>query len=84
MNRIDKKLLKLGFKKTEENKNVVSYQKYDKKFKFTHQVDMFENKIFSYDGSCKNGDFSNCVALSYREAKLFMKKYRQMKRKYKW
>lgn len=28
--------------------------------------------------------FNNIVGLTYEETKLIMKKYRQMKRKYKW
>lgn len=87
MNRIDKKLLKLGFVKKEENKYVVTFERFEKNFGFVHKVDIIQKQskkhlIFSY---VKNGINRDCVVgLTYVETKLFMKKFRQMKRKYKW
>lgn len=84
MNRIDKKLLKLGFEKIKENEIIVVYIRHDEKFKFVQKVDMLEDRIFSYEAGGNSDGFNNCVSLKYEEIRLFMKKHRQMKRKYKW
>ena len=40
--------------------------------------------IQSYQKRLNSDDFSNMVGLTYKETKLALKKYRQLKRKYKW
>lgn len=89
MNRIDKKLLKLGFVKLEENEHGAIFEREEKEFNYIHVVDIMKKKskkhlIFSYDKKVNEDYFNNAVGLTYEETKLFMKKYRQIKRKYKW
>lgn len=84
MNRIDKKLYKLGFKKTVESKTMVSYERYNEEIKYKQIVDILKNRIYSYQAGINSDGFNNCICLTYEENKLFMKKYRQMKRIHKW
>lgn len=90
MNRIDRRLLELGFIKKEENKHGVTYERIERKYNYVQEVDIIHKQsnkhlIFSYEKNLINKDgFNNVVGLTYKETKLFMKKYKQMKRKYKW
>ena len=71
MSKIDEKLKKLGFeqlKDDSESKYGVSYIRYNKRFEYNVNSDMY----------------NNVVGLTYNELKLFMAKYREMKRKYRW
>lgn len=83
---VDKQLRELGFRKICDNSHIVSYERYDKLHKFTQRVDLchkqyLDDIIQSYDKELfdtkKIGN--TCVGLSYKEAKLFLKKMKQKK-----
>lgn len=92
---IDKKLERLGFSKDYENSLIVSYSRFNKDLTYCQVVEIIYKKfgnhcMMSYskrdlldyeDGLV----FSNAVVgLTYRETKLFLQKFKQMKRKYGW
>ena len=90
---VDKQLEKIGFIKLhgedeEESKYGVCYSRKDK-HGFTQRLDICHKKsgrhlIMSYQEGVNSDNFNNSVGLTYKETKLAMKKYRQMKRKYGW
>ena len=85
----DRKMEKLGFEKIEENKFGVSYRKENKEYNFTQRIDIVykssENHLIqSYVEGTNSDGFNNCVGLTYAEMKAVMKKYRELKRKYRW
>lgn len=96
---IDKKLEKIGFVKVYEDKGNghhvsedkygVCYERYNEQFKYTQVLDIRHKKsgnhlIQSYQKDVNTDGFNNVVGLNYKETKLAMKKYRQMKRRYGW
>lgn len=96
---IDKKLEKNGFIKVYEEKESghyvsedkygVSYERYNEQFQYTQVLDIRHKKsgnhlIQSYQKDVNTDGFNNVVELNYKEMKLAMKKYRQMKRRYGW
>ena len=90
---IDEKFRGLGFEKMEnENKYGVSYIKeiiLNDNNKYIHRIDILHKAsgnhlIQSYQEGVNSDGFNNMVGLDYKTIKLAMKKYRQMKRKYKW
>ena len=90
---VDKKLEELGFVKLtgedRENKYGVCYVRKNHKYNYTQRLDISHKSngdhiIQSYEEGANKDGFSNVVGLTYLETKLAMKKYRQMKRKYKW
>ena len=85
----DKLLKRLGFEKIEENKFGVSYRKEIKKYNFTQRLDIGHKAdgnhlIQSYVEGINSEGFNNCVGITYPETKAVMKKYRELKRKYRW
>lgn len=85
----DKLLENLGFKKIEENKFGVSYQKENKEYNFTQRLDIVHKEsgnhlIQSYVEGTNSDGFNNCVGITYPEIKVIMKKYRELKRRYRW
>lgn len=85
---VDEKFEEIGFKKVEGNKYSVYYERYIEKYDYTHCLDILYRPSGNYvirscqkdinkDGSC------NMVCLSMYEAKLALKKMRQMGYKYK-
>lgn len=92
--RADKKLSKLGFAKYEtdsdnENKYGVSFGRPDADYGGTHRIDIIykangEHIIQSYQEGVNSDGLNNCVGLTYKEMKAVMRKYREMKRKYRW
>ena len=85
----DRKMEKLGFEKIEENKFGVSCRKENKEYNFTQRIDIVhkssENHLIqSYVEGTNSDGFNNCVGLTYAEMKAVMKKYRELKRKYRW
>lgn len=85
----DKAMEKLGFDKIEENEYGVSYRKEIKKYGFTHRLDIGHKEdgnhlIQSYVEGINSEGFNNCVGITYPETKAVMKKYRELKRKYRW
>lgn len=89
---VDDKLKDLGFDKNDEDKYGVSYSRVisiNENNKYTHNLDILHKDngnhiIQSYEEELNNDGFNNMVGLAYKETKLAMKKYRQLKRKYKW
>lgn len=90
---IDERFKELGFEKMEEeNKYGVSYIKgitLNDNVKYVHRIDIMRKSngnhlIQSYQNGVNNDGLNNSVGLTYKETKLILKKYRQMKRKYKW
>lgn len=92
MSKIDEKLRKLGFEQLKddpENKYGVSYIRSNKRFEYIHRVDIVhkangKHLILSYENNVNSDMYNNVVGLTYNELKLFMAKYREMKRKYRW
>ena len=92
-NNVDKKLEKLGFVKdivTEsENKYGVCYRRETSEFNYIQRLDILpkangRHLIQSYQEGLNADGFNNAVGLTYEETKLAMRKYRQLKRKYRW
>lgn len=90
---IDERFKELGFEKIEnENKYGVGYIKeiiLNDNNKYIHRIDILHKAsgnhlIQSYQEGVNSDGFNNMVGLDYKTTKLAMKKYRQMKRKYKW
>ena len=85
---IDKKLEHLGFTKDLENSLMVSYSRTDKMCDYVQIVDIIckqsgNHTITSYAKS----DYtfrSPVIGLTHEEIKLFLQKFKQMKRKYGW
>lgn len=85
----DKAMEKLGFEKIEENEFGVSYRKEIKKYNFTQRLDIGHKAdgnhlIQSYVEGINSEGFNNCVGITYPETKTIMKKFRELKRKYRW
>lgn len=85
----DKLLKRLGFEKIEENKFGVSYRKENKEYNFAQRLDIGHkadgNHLFqSYVEGINSEGFNNCVGVTYPEIRAVMKKYRELKRKYRW
>lgn len=87
---IDETLFERGFCKCDEpeNKYGVCYvrtteQGYRQRLDIRHKASG-RHLIQSYQEEVNSDGFNNAVGLSYEETKLAMKKYRQLKRKYKW
>ena len=85
----DREMEKLGFEKIEENKFGVSYRKEIKKYNFTQRLDIGHKAdgnhlIQSYVEGMNSEGFNNCVGVTYPEMKAVMKKFRELKRKYRW
>lgn len=85
----DKAMEKLGFEKIEENKFGASYRRKNKEYNFTQRLDIGHkaggNHLFqSYVEDTNSDGFNNCVGVTYPEMKAVMKKYRELKRKYRW
>lgn len=86
---VDEKLKDFGFTVKEESKYGVSYTREIERFKYTQRLDIGHRSngnhlIQSYQEGVNGDGFNNVVGLNYNETKLAMKKYRQLKRKYKW
>lgn len=85
----DRKMERLGFEKIEESKFGASYRKENKEYNFTQRLDIVHKNngnhiIQSYVEGTNSEGFNNCVGLSYPEIKAILKKYRELKRKYRW
>lgn len=90
---VDEKLKDLGFVKVEnENEYGACYMRnvpIDNDDSYIHRLDILhkvsgKHIIQSYQENVNSDGFNNMVGLSYEVTKLAMKKYRQLKRKYKW
>lgn len=87
---VDEKFKDLGFEKVNENDYGVTYEKeVSMGGKYCHVISIISKSngshlIQSYEKEVNSDKFNNVVGLTYKEAKLAMKKYRQLKRNYKW
>lgn len=90
---VDEKLKDLGFEKAEkEDKFGACYMRVvpiNSDDSYVHRLDILHKAsgkhiIQSYQENVNSDGFNNMVGLSYEATKLAMKKYRQLKRKYKW
>ena len=86
---VDEKLKELGFVKTEENKYGATYRRDEVGVEYAHRLDILHKQsgkhlIQSYVETVNLDGFNDVVGLTYKETKLAMKKYRQLKRRYKW
>lgn len=87
---IDKKFEDLGFTKIKDDIYGASYTRKIPDFNFIHRIDIIRKDsgrhlISSYEKDLFKGhSFNNQVGITYDELKLCMKKYRELKRKYKW
>lgn len=89
MTRIDKKLEKLGFIKKVENKHGATYTRVNDEYNYIQCLDILRKAtgnhiIQSYDMKFNTDGFHTMVGLTIEETKLALKKYRQLKRKYRW
>lgn len=85
----DKMLEKLGFKKIEENEFGAQYRKQIEEYNYNQILDIMrkangQNLIQSYVEGINTDGFNDCVGVTYPEMKAAMKKYRELKRMYKW
>lgn len=84
---IDKKLEKHGFKKIAENKYGVAYRREDLNGKCKVAIchkEHTDSIIQVYDPDIMFGAYTAMNALTLAEMKLFLKKFKQMVRKYRW
>ena len=87
---VDEKLKGLGFVKVEnDTKWGVSYERKIAEFGYIQRLDIShkasgKHLIQSYEKGVNKDGFNNVVGLTYYETKLAMKKYKQLKRKFKW
>lgn len=89
MTRTDKKLEKLGFIKRVENKHGAAYTRANDEYSYIHCLVILrkangDHIIQSYQRRVNSNGFNNVVGLTYKEMKLALKKYRHLKRKYRW
>lgn len=89
MNRIDKKLKKMGFEKEYENKYGAVFYRKDEKYSYIQILEIHHKRsgnhlIVSYQQDVNKEGLNNVVGLTYEEVKLAIKKYKQLSRKYKW
>jgi hypothetical protein len=81
---IDEKFAEIGFKKLEDNKYIVSYERKDIVYNYTQRLDIVHKKsgrhiIQSYDpdSSVFKNVGNTCVGITSYEAKLCIKKMQQ-------
>lgn len=89
----DKLLKELGFEKMEgddsESKYGACYRRENKEYNYIQRLDILHKEngvhlIQSYVEGTNSDGYNNCVGLTYPEMKAVMKKYRELKRKYRW
>lgn len=83
---VDEKLAAIGFAKVEEDKYICSYERKDKKYRYTQKVEILHEKsgrhiLQSYDPDLGDdkGIGNTCVGLTGYEMNLFLKKMKEMK-----
>lgn len=90
---VDEQMKDLGFVKIHneedrESKYGVSYER-ESEFGYVQRIDILHKEsgnhlIQSYQLGTNSDGLNNVVGITYQEAKIIMKKFRQMKRKYGW
>lgn len=92
---VDEKLSDIGFAKMNgvdsENEYGVSYRRFNTKYNYMQRLDIVHKAsgrhlIMSYDEDHPKHDLTSnyVVGLTYEEILLAIRKYRELKRKYKW
>lgn len=85
----DERLADLGFIKVEENTYGVKYERVHYVYGYTHSLDIMKKRsgkhiIQSYEKGVNSDKYNNVVGLTELEARLILKKLKEMKKKYKW
>lgn len=85
----DRRFADLGFTKVYENQYGVKYERYIEEFNYIHAIAIMHKVsggyiIQSYDTRVNSDCFNNVVGMSELEARLTLKKLKEMKKKYKW
>ena len=85
----DREMEKLGFEKVQEDEFGVTYLKKINEHNFVHRIDIVKKSdgnylVQSYQTKTNSDGYNNCVGLTHSEMKAIMKKYRELKRKYRW
>lgn len=82
---VDEKFERIGFTKMKENNHIVSYERYDDKFKFTQTLDLIHKNsgrhiVQSYDRDLMDEKKigNTCVGLTMYEMQLCLKKMKKM------
>ena len=80
--KVDEKFEQIGFKKTNDDKYTVEYEKEIKEYGYIHKISLCHKAsgnhiIQSYEKSSDREKFSNMVGLTPYEAKLCIKKMKQ-------
>lgn len=88
-NSIDTRLRNLNWVKQKEDYYGAIYLRYEYDGKYLHRLDIVhkskgDSLIQSYQQGVNSDGFNNCVGLSYQDTKLALKKYRQLRRRYRW
>ena len=88
-NLVDRKLKKNGWLKKEESEFGALYIRRNEKYNYMQCLSIMHKKnknhiIQSYQQEVNSDGFNNCVGLDYNDMKLALRKYRQLKRKYRW
>lgn len=81
---IDEKFEEIGFKKVEEDKYGVVYERYNEKYNYNHKLTILRkasgNHILqSYDETNTTSEYSPVVGLSGYEMKLALRKMKKLK-----
>lgn len=85
----DNEMEKLGFEKVQDDEYGSTYLKKIEEYNYVHRIDIVKKSngnhlIQSYATKTNSDGFNNCVGLTYPEMRAAMKKYRELKRKYRW
>lgn len=85
----DELLEEFGFEKLDEDKHGAYYSRKSEKFNYVQRLDILYKQngshlVQSYVEIPNSDEFNDCVGLTYPEMKATMKKYRELKRKYRW
>ena len=85
----DEKLAEIGFVKVTENNYGACYQRENNEYNYTQRLDISHKQsgkhlIQSYEEGVNKDKLNNAVGLTCYEAKLAIKKYHELKRKYNW
>lgn len=86
---VDEKLAEVGFVKVTENNYGACYQRTNIEGNYTQRLDILYKEsgnhlIMSYEEGVNKNNLNNVVGLTYTETALAMKKYRELRRKYRW
>lgn len=86
---VDEKLAEVGFVKVTENNYRACYQRKNIEYNYIQRLDILYKEsgnhlIMSYEEGVNTNGLNNVVGLTYIETSLAMKKYRELKRRYKW